>query len=144
MTAPTNTPSVEEDAKFGSEELLYRRYQSQYWVGGKFTGVGLRFPNPSFNRSKYSDPSDVLTDGSDSFLEWGVVSCKVKDIPTGIVSGTGVTFDFFPRYEPRGHNLAHSVIAHKPQTDQKPPLAVRRKARTELGRKMKIQIVARV
>ena len=130
--------------EFGSGELLYRRYKPEHWVAGKFTGLGLSFPNPSFNREEYSEPRDVLTDGSDSFPEWGVLSCKVKDIPTDVESAAGVPFDFFPRYEPFHHNPAHSVIAHRPQTDQKPPPVVRKKARTELGRKMKIQIVAKV
>lgn len=143
MTAPRN-PLRGEDAEFGVEELLYRRYKLEHWVEGMFIGIGLRFPNPSFNRSKLSEPSDVLTEGRDSFSGWGVLSCVVKDVPADIVDGAGVSFDFFPRYEPLNHNPAHSVIAHRPQTDQKPPNTVRKKVRTELSRKMQVQIVAEV
>ena len=143
MTVPTETTATEEDAMFDSEELLYRRYKAQFWVAGRFVDMGLPFPDPSFNRSKYSKPLDVLTDGDASFHEWGVLSCQVKEIPTNVEDGAGVAFDFFPRHDPQPQNRAHSVIAHRPRPPEKPPKTIRKKARIELGRRMKIQIAAR-
>jgi hypothetical protein len=138
------TSTAVEGAEFGTRELLYMRYQKAYWISGVFSSTGIQSTNPSFNREKFSVPSDVLTDGNDSYPRWGVLSCGVHQIPTEVLSGDNVAFDFFPRYDPLEHNRAHSVIAHKPKTDQKPPGRVRKLVRLLLGQAMMVQIAAEV
>jgi hypothetical protein len=145
LTSPRKAEAshLQEDT-FEPEEELYRRYTSDHWTAGVFTGVALRFPNPSFNRSSLSSPTEVLRDGPKRFDGWGVLGCYVLDVPKKVVSATQEVFEFFARYDPLPTNPAHSVIAHMPRTDEPLPPLVKKQVRTRLGQRMRMLISAEI
>jgi hypothetical protein len=145
LTSPRKAEaSHRQEDTFGPEEELYRRYKSDHWAAGRFIGIGLSFPNPSFNRSRRSSPADVLRDGPRHFDGWGVLGCYVGDIPKEVVSATYEVFEFFARYDPLPTNPAHTVIAHTPRTDKQLPPLVKKQVRTRLGQRMRMLISAEI
>jgi hypothetical protein len=45
---------------FDADEFLYRRYAMVHFADGQVLPQTISFPKPSFNRSKFSRPEDVL------------------------------------------------------------------------------------
>jgi len=96
------------DPHFASEEFLYRRCRQADVHGERLLPYAIRFyPDWSVNRSKYSEPEDVLYP---SYLDWGVASFQVQDIPPHMVSGGGILFEFKAEHVPEDDNYAHSEV----------------------------------
>lgn len=115
-------------AEFDPNELLFRRFKKEQCVDGTLLPTALPFPRPSFNRSQFSVPRDVLhphcAAGKD-LSNWGVFKCAVRDIPREVRAADGVRFHFQPEHEPLPTCYAHSVIsfadADSPHGAQIPP-----------------------
>ncbi len=152
-----NTPPIHQDSKppvdsFQNDELLYRRYLSEHFNGGKILPASFRFPRQSFNRSRFSKPEDVLhpdccggkalsTQG-----EWGVLECRVGQIPSPVGSLDGrSSYIFSPKHVPTPTCYAHSELwCRKDSSDadeyDNPPTSVKETFRIKLARVMAVRI----
>src|ERR1700730_5551777 len=90
------------DQAFADDELLYRRFREGDIVAGFIFPASFKFP-PSFNRSKYSVPEDVIhehcADGR-NVSHWGIYSVAVRDARCSASSGL-ITFRFWPNHDPQ-------------------------------------------
>jgi len=99
-----------EDPVFEPVERLFRRYKREHIVGGAFSGVGLSFKDaPSLNREKYSKPQDALFSEADEFVDWGVVSFQVQQIPPSVPPERPL-YNLFPKHAPLEDNYSHTEV----------------------------------
>lgn len=138
------------DPVFEPGEKLFRRYRLEHLLDGKFSNMGLSFDQPlSFNREKYSEPSDVLFSDVDPdsgmFARWGVLSLRVRDIPS-LFPVERPERHFYPVHAPLELNYAHSdVFCETPSTPgvyQVPPPAIRKLVRAILSQNVRVEIQA--
>src|SRR5258708_496291 len=129
------------------EEFLFRRYLREHWVGGQFSGVGLRFAEDSgisVSRARFSEPEDTLFSQTGEFNGWGVLEFKVMDVPPEI-EVLHVAFSFFMRHVPYDDNYSHSEIWSSDTrvptgTYVQPTPAVRKQFRAIIGQRMRVRI----
>jgi hypothetical protein len=109
----------------------------------------IRFPKPSFNRSKFSKPEDVLhvdcCDGK-RLPGWGVLESRLSDLRASAESGDNRTFTLYPKHEPETTCYAHSELWCSSPTseDAKPTDSVKEKLRIKLARILKVKIPSTV
>jgi hypothetical protein len=95
------------DPHFEPNEALYRRIQpGSYPVTEATIQKLIVFPDCSVNRSKYSQPEDVL---KPDYLHWGILEFLVKDVPTILQEGESSS-SFLVVHCPLEDNYAHSEI----------------------------------
>ena len=99
-----------EDQVFSGSELLYRRYLSEHVVDGKIVDACFPFPSLSVNRSKYSEPQDVLFSEDGSYDVFGVLEFRVEPILVPVPDDSGTRFFFFPWHVPLERNYSHSEV----------------------------------
>jgi len=132
---------------FDSDEFFYRRYSVAHVVNGNVLPQSITFPKPSFNRSKFSRPEDVLhadcCDGQE-LLGWGVLESKVSDLRVSAQSGDDRNFTTYPKHVPKQTCYAHSELwcASPPLEDAKPSQTAKEKLRILLSRALKVKIPA--
>jgi len=131
---PLPTDSRVVVAEFDPNEFLFRRFKKELCVDGNFLPAALPFPRPSFNRSQFSAPRDVLhpdyAAGKD-LSNWGVFKCAVRDVPREVRAADGVRFHFHPEHEPLPTCYAHSVIGcENPNSPHDAPREPSKTART--------------
>ncbi len=116
------------DNSFDSEEILYRRFSVDEFVGDRLLPAAIDFPDWSVNRSKYSFPGDVrFPSGMDQVYSCcGVAQFKVSDIPekTERPSDDSPEYTFKVKHRPEIDNYSHSEIwtykdGHHPEVDRK-------------------------
>jgi hypothetical protein len=95
------------DMNFDDNENLYNRFRKEYLAEGKFLPTGIKFPDWSVNREKYSEPEDVLIP---DFHEWGIAQFKVGDVPDTLPSPGDIKFDFKVEHDPVEDNYSHSEV----------------------------------
>lgn len=97
------------DDNFDDNEHLYNRFKKEFIDQGKFSPMGVKFPDWSVNREKYSDPEDVLIP---DFLDWGIAQFKVSDIPNTVPSPpqSDVKYTFKVKHDPAEDNYSHSEV----------------------------------
>ncbi|MFB2969202.1 hypothetical protein ACE1CD_09545 [Aerosakkonema sp. BLCC-F183] len=95
------------DPDFSPEEKLYFRYKEMEIVEGRVMPTGIRFPDFSVNRSKYSEPEDVLIP---SYGEYGILTFKVKDIPAPERTNETTLYEWKAVHEPTEDNYSHSEV----------------------------------
>lgn len=95
------------DMNFDENEHLYVRCQKQHIEGEKLLPTGIRFPDWSVNREKYSEPEDVLIP---NFSDWGIVQFKVKNVPELLESPGDIKYNFKVEHDPLEENYSHSEI----------------------------------
>jgi len=133
---------------FGPEELLYRRYSATHVVSGQVVPQTIRFPKPSFNRSEFSRPEDVLHPdccGGNQHLGWGVIEGSVSDLCVSAASGDNRLFVMSPKHVPETTCYAHSelwCLCPPNSEDSKPSQSAKEKIRILLSRALKIRIQA--
>lgn len=132
---------------FDPSEFFYRRYSISHFADGYVLPQTFSFPRPSFNRSKFSRPEDVLhTDCCDGKERpgWGVLECPVLDLSISKVSGDGRTFTLYPRHIPKTSCYAHSELWCESliSKDAKPSESAKEKLRIALSRVLKVKIPA--
>lgn len=69
--------------------------------------TGIKFPDWSVNRSKYSEPDDVLIP---SYLDWGIAEFQVESVPKKMESPGNVVFEFKVEHDPVDDNYSHSEV----------------------------------
>jgi hypothetical protein len=136
------------DPVFTPDELLFRRYLRNQWVDGKFASTGFSLKEPcSVNRSKYSEPADVLVNEEGQYEGMGVLSFAVGNIPATLTQN-GNAFDFFPKHTPETINYAHSEVwATLPQdrdNHTEPNSAIRKLFRAKLSQHVSVRIEAQL
>jgi hypothetical protein len=153
-----STPPIHQNGKlpvdvFGGDELLYRRYLSEHFTGGKILPASFRFPKQSFNRSLFSKPEDVLhvhcCNGMLLTPEgaWGVLECRVSALPSPVSATDGRSYVFSPKHVPEPTCYAHSELwcrKNLSDTDEydNPPTSVKESFRIKLARVMSVRIPA--
>jgi len=95
------------DQFFDKEELLYNRCLSDHIRGNSLLPSAIKFPDWSVNRSKYSDPEDVLFP---KFFDWGIAQFTVGDVPDSLTSPGEIIYNFKVDHDPVEDNYAHSEI----------------------------------
>ncbi|MTJ22697.1 hypothetical protein FJR06_15770 [Dolichospermum sp. UHCC 0352] len=95
------------DMSFDENEKLYNRCQKEHINGERLLPTGIKFPDWSVNREKYSDPEDVLVP---NFFDWGIAQFKVSDVPEQIESPGNIKYDFRVEHDPTEDNYAHSEV----------------------------------
>jgi hypothetical protein len=132
---------------FYREELLFRRYCLQHWVGNKIVDAHFKFP-PSFNRAKYSHPEDVTYSANGQFDGWGVMQLHVGEIPEWITDHANLVYRFFPRHDPDELNFGHTIIQSErqdiPGRYVAPSPLVRKTFRAQLSQIISIRIKSQV
>jgi len=101
------TGGRQPDPIFDFDEALYVRCQTKDINAGHILPSGIRFPDWSTNRSKYSEPGDVLLP---SFARWGIGSFKVRDIPSELQFEQSKCYSFCPVHDPLPENYAHTEV----------------------------------
>lgn len=135
-----------EDQIFDPDERLFRRYPKMSLINGRPVPLAMTFEEHSgisVNRSKYSEPQDVLE--PDCCDGVGRPQCVVleihsSDVPQEIptTDGTGRVFQFRIAHKPRDTCFAHSEIWCNREGDiqlpyEKPPKHVKNLFRVELA-----------
>lgn len=137
-----------EDQTFAEGEPLYRRYRAEHFQNHQLLPSALRFPRPSFNRGKYSNPEDVLhsdcCDGKELHDGWGVIECSSSDLPTPIDGPDGRTFRFEPVHQPLECCHAHTEIWCNSDGEfvDAPSPKVREAFRVKLAQRMTVRLDA--
>ena len=97
-----------------TEKLFFRCRLDSVDERGQMTPAGIRFPDQSVNREKYSRCTDVLLpDGSPQSTKWllyGVAVIQVEDLPAEMRLPDGVACRFSVEHEPCDDNYAHSEL----------------------------------
>lgn len=136
-----------EEPAFSPQELLFRRYRTEHWVEGQFSGLGFKFPKHSVNRGFFSAPEDVLFSDIGEFNGWSVLEFRVSDIPPPIQLPP-IAFSFFMKHVPHEDNYAHSEIwsdRMNPSGEYvEPSPAVKKQFRTIMAQRMKVRIAAAI
>lgn len=136
--------------EFDPDEVLYRRYSLTHVVDGQITPQFIRFPKPSFNRSQFSKPEDVLhvdcCGGKTQPAGLGVLESKVSDLGISEMSGDRRMFTLYAKHEPIETCYAHSELwcSCHPSLDAKPTESVKEAFRIKLARVMRVRIPATV
>jgi len=135
-----------EDQVFDNDEHLYRRIPRKWTFSGRVVPP-LMIPlklGVSVNRSKYSEPQDVLEreccDGNDR-TDCVVLDIYVRDIPREITSADGRVYRFSPVHRPRETCYAHSEVWSVEVSDRsgehvEPPKNVRDQFRALLAQRL--------
>ena len=97
-----------EDPDFSASESLYMRVKEEQILSkGGLSNLEIRFPCQSVNRSKYSEPEDVLIGYNDR--GFGVAAFNVGDIPDPYYEGS-VEYRLKMSHVPWEENFAHSEL----------------------------------
>ena len=124
-----------EDQNFENDELLYRRYLREHFVGNQLIDAYFPFPI-SLNRQKYSQPQDVIFSEAGSFDGWGVLEFRVDQVSLQMTHADAQFF-FFPKHAPEENNYSHTetrcsrTAEHIPEIE--PSSAVKKKYRVMLS-----------
>jgi hypothetical protein len=87
-------------------ECCFMRCQPEYIDGERLASAGIRFPDTSVNRCKYSEPGDALG----TKLEWGFVRFRASDVPTSVEGENNARVDFSIVHVPIDENYSHCEI----------------------------------
>ena len=132
---------------FDPDEFLYRRYAMIHFAEGRVLPQFISFPKPSFNRSKFSRPEDVLhvdcCDGKE-LPGWGVLESRASDLRVSAEAGDKRKFTLYPKHVPKATCFAHSELWCSSPTsdDAKPTESAKEKLRILLSRALKVKIPA--
>ncbi len=127
------------DPDFADDELLYNRCRAVHVAEQRLLPEGIKFPDWSVNRSKYSEPDDVLLP---SYSDWGIVEFKVDSVPKKLISPGEVVFEFKVEHDPVEDNYSHSEVrtykggVHNKKID--PNTAVKKQFRQMLSDKTRL------
>jgi hypothetical protein len=128
--------------EFGADERLYLRYEADHWVQGELTSAGIRFPDTSVNRSRFSEPEDVLFSEQGRYNRHGVVFFPVSDIPVRIAldpPNNGNPYLFRIDHKPLDDNYSHSEIRSRPEgtvEDREPSKTIKKQFRIQLCQRL--------
>lgn len=136
-----------EDQAFEPGERLFRRYKREHYVERQFSNLGFAFPRQSINRSKYSEPADVLFSLTDAFQGWGVLVFTVEHLPPEFPIEEPA-YTFFACHVPEEDNYSHTEVwcDRLPRTGNYtvPTRPVRKLFRTWLSQRVGIEIEAQI
>lgn len=104
------------DHQFTHDENLYMRCETAHVERGRLKSVaGIRFPDQSVNRSRYSKPWDLLVpdrafERSQNWLFLGVIKFAVGAVPETIERDGKVVCEFRVEHDPQENNYAHTEL----------------------------------
>jgi hypothetical protein len=120
---------------FDADEFLYRRYSKDHIVDGQVVPQTVSFPKPSFNRSRFSRPEDVLhvdcCGGKQPPPGLGVLEGRVSEFSKSVESADNRLFTMYPKHVPNETCYAHSELwcATSDSQDTKPSQSAKEKLR---------------
>jgi len=134
---------------FDDDEVLYRRYLLAHFVDHELVPQHFQFPRPSLNRSRFSQPVDVLhpdcCDGRNLGPGWGVLECSASDVRVSVQSHDHQELVLRPMHRPLPTCYAHSelwCIVAESGAEVKPSSTVKEKFRIRLAKKFNERISA--
>jgi hypothetical protein len=96
------------DIEFDPSEDLYYRCRVEHVAGDRLLPQAIRFPDFSVNRSKYSEPEDVLIP---AYSNWGISAFKVGDLPPEQqTDSTTPVYSWQVVHDPIEDNYSHSEV----------------------------------
>ncbi len=95
------------DSYFEEDELLYNRCRLEHVDGERLLPTGIRFPDWSVNRGKYSEPEDVLIP---EYWDWGIAQFEVSSVPKSLNLPGNTQFEFRVEHDPLENNYSHSEV----------------------------------
>jgi hypothetical protein len=134
---------------FDDDEVLYRRYLLAHFIDHELVPQHFHFPRPSFNRSKFSRPLDVLhpdcCDGKTLGTGWGVLECLASDAHVSTQSHDAKELVLHPKHKPLATCYAHTELwcfTSESGAEAKPSPTVKEKLRIKLAKKFNERIPA--
>jgi hypothetical protein len=133
---------------FDDDEVLYRRYSKDAIVEGQVVPQSISFPKPSFNRSRFSRPEDVLhidcCGGKQLSSGLGVLESRVSNLRKSAESGDKRVYRMYPKHVPNETCYAHSELwcATSESEDAKPSQSAKEKLRILISRALTVKIEA--
>jgi len=147
--SPTHQDGLPVVEAFDDGEVLYRRYLLVHFIDRELVPQHFQFPRPSFNRSKFSQPDDVLhpdcCDGRVLGSGWGVLECPASDARVSTRSQEDKELVLHPKHVPRQTCYAHSELwcfESENGMEVKPSSKVRERLRIKLAKKFNERIPA--
>lgn len=135
---------------FDDDEVLYRRYLQAHFVDHELVPQHFQFPRPSFNRSKFSQPVDVLhpdcCGGREFGPGWGVLECPASNARVSAQSHDQQELVLHPTHRPLPTCYAHSelcCIVAESGAEVKPSSTAKEKFRIKLAKKFNERIPAK-
>jgi hypothetical protein len=124
------------DPYFEPNEALYRRMQpNSYPITPATMQKLIVFPDCSVNRSKYSQPEDVL---KPEYFHWGILEFFVQDVPNKLQDGESIS-NFEVVHCPLEDNYAHSEIrSFKGGILKEPSKTLKTRFRDEIAKKARV------
>lgn len=102
------TPGRHPVPHFELDELLFRRSPPKFISQGRIEIDSIPLPDMSVNRSKFSEPGDLLI--CDDFIGWAVIGFTVGSIPPSILDQGVFEYTFRPIHKPVRNNYSHSEV----------------------------------
>jgi hypothetical protein len=134
---------------FDDDEVLYRRYLLAHFIDHELVPQHFQFPRPSFNRSKFSEPVDVLhpdcCDGKVLGTGWGVLECLALDARVSTQSHDDKELVLGPKHRPLPTCYAHSelwCIVAESGVEPKLSSTLKERFRIKLAKKFNERILA--
>ena len=129
-----------------SEFLFFRCVHDNVDKNGQVSPAGIRFPNQSVNRSKYSAPADVLVpDQTERSAEWlycGVAQFLVNHLP-GPMHTDERSYKFTAEHDPLEDNYGHTelrVYKDDVRVSKVSSTTIKKRYRTELALRTRVVI----
>lgn len=88
------------------DECLFLRCIPDHVDEGRVHSAGIRFPNTSVNRCRYSEPEDVIIPEP----EMAYARLRTRDVPGALTSPGQVTVAFVVEHDPEEDNFSHCEI----------------------------------
>jgi hypothetical protein len=104
------------DHEFSHDEVLYMRCEKAHVEKGRLkTIAGIKFPDQSLNRSRYSKPFDVLLpdpafERSTKWLFLGILRFAVAAVPRSIERDGNTICEFRIEHDPQERNYSHTEL----------------------------------
>jgi hypothetical protein len=95
------------DSCFESSEDLYYRCRAEHISDNRLLPQAIRFPDFSVNRSKYSNPEDVLVP---TYSDWGVSAFHVGDLQLEQKTDAHTVYSWQVIHDPLEDNYSHSEV----------------------------------
>jgi hypothetical protein len=127
-----------------ADEALYRSVEKDHVDEHGVLAAAVEMPACSFNRSKYSNPEDVIV--SSRPKENGVLEITPRELPPPVPRASGEPYEFFAADDPIDGNDAHCEVRIRRtgieyKANHKPNRDILLKARAELAKRMRVHRV---
>jgi hypothetical protein len=132
------------DNEIPSDEALYRSVAKDEVDEHGALAAAVEMPACSFNRSKYSEPEEVIVASRPT--QNGILEITPAELPPPVPRTSGEPYEFFAADDPIAANQAHCEVRIRRtgieyKASHKPNKEIVMKARAELAKRMRVHRV---